>query len=325
MLSSRVALRASRAARVNINTPLIKRNVRFASQNVTPETGAGSGALTGGLAGGGAALLVTYAWYHFSGTKSAVQTAKQAKKYIDSATDTMKVKLEETTPDTNQAIQTLRETANKYASFVPGGRDYVDTAFKDLETVRQKHGGEVDKIVREAYGELRDVSKKGLSLETASDTWNVLSKHIERLASLAGDAGEDILNNHPQLKEKLGGSADQLKQLGERFGPEAKKQVDETWKEINDIAQKGMQSDTVERVWKLVQDKTKKIKQLQEQAFNQGWEQIKPMLDKNPKVKQLVEENMEMLKQGNVSEAVSKVSNAVSTGNTQDLENFMQQ
>lgn len=37
------------------------------------------------------------------------------------------------------------------------------------------------------------------------------------------DAAEDVLENHPQLKEKLGGSADQLKQLGEQIGPKAKK------------------------------------------------------------------------------------------------------
>ena len=38
-------------------------------------------------------------------------------------TSSLKVKFEEKTPDdVNQAIQTLKETAQKYASFVPGGQ-----------------------------------------------------------------------------------------------------------------------------------------------------------------------------------------------------------
>ena len=284
------------------------------------------GAVTGGLVGGGAALAVTYAWYHFSGAKSAVQTAQQAKEYLTNATDSLKIKFEDKTPDTNEAIQTLRETANKYASFVPGGRGYVDAAFDDLESVRKKHGDQVDNIVREAYGELRDVPKNGLSLETVSSGWDVLSKHLERLASLAGDASEDILNNHPQLKEKLGGSADQLKQLGERLGPEAKKQVDETWSQINDIVKQGVSVDSIAKVKKLVEDKTQKMRQMGEQAFNQGFEeQIKPMLDDNPKIKQLVEENMDTLNSGNVAEIYEKVKSAVSSGSSQDLEGYIEQ
>ena len=82
-------------------------------------------------------MLAAYGYYHFSGAKSAVATAKSAKSYIDSATDSLKVKLEEKTPEANQAIETLRQSANKYASFVPGGRAYVDAAFQDLESVRK--------------------------------------------------------------------------------------------------------------------------------------------------------------------------------------------
>ena len=305
----------------------MKRNVRFASEKASTTSAPGtSGAVTGGLVGGGAALLITYGYYHFSGAKSAVQTAKQVKSYVDGATDQLKVKLQEKTPDdTNEAIQSLREAANKYASFVPGGKGYVDSAFDDLESIRKKHGQEVDNIVREAYGELRDTSKKGASLETANETWNILSKHLQRLFSLGGDAADEILNNHPQLKEKLGGSTDKLKQLGEQYGPEAKKQVDETWQEVNEIVKQGLQVGNIERIRKLVQDKSEKIRQMGEQAFNQRFEQIKPMLDKSPKVKQFVEQNMETLKQGNVSEAVNKVRDAVSSGSTEELEKYMQQ
>lgn len=327
MYSTRAAVRCARAARTA--APLTKRNVprpRFASSEANPQTAGGvSGAATGGLVGAAAALAVTYSWYHFSGAKTAVQTAKSAKGYYDKATESLKVKFEENTPDdANQALETIKQSAQKYAAFIPGGRQYVDSAFKDLDTVRQKHGDEVDAIVKEAYGELRDASKKGLSLETASDSYNVLSKHLQKLFSLAEDAAEEILNNHPQLKEKLGGSAEQLKQLGHRIGPEAKKEIDETWKEVQTIVQGGLQPENLNRARTLVQDKVEKLRKMSEEAFNQGWEQVKPMLEKNPEVKQFVEQNMDALKQGNTKEVIDKVRNAVSSGNTQELKDYAQ-
>src|SRR5262249_15147412 len=84
-------------------------------------------------------------------------------------------------------------------------------------------GPEVDNIVSEAYGELRDASQNGLNMQTAGQVYQTLMKHLQRLLELGKDAAEDVLENHPQLKDKLGGSADQLKQLGEQIGPKAKK------------------------------------------------------------------------------------------------------
>lgn len=326
MLSQRLALRATRTAR--INAPAIRRNVRFATNDAGAGAGSGAGqspALYGGLVGGGAAFVVCYMWYQLSGMKSAVQSAKQAKSYFDSTTDKLKVSFKEVTPDTNEAIEALRSTANKYARFVPGGQGYVDKVFQDIEAIRKNHGSEVDEIVSEAYGQLRDASKKGASLETMSDVWDILSKQLHRLAGLAGDAAQDILNNHPQLKNQLGGSYDQLKEFGENIGPEAQKQVNETFNEISNILQQGFQWDTVDRIRQLVQNKAQELQKLQKKAFDQGWDQIKPMLDKNPKVKEVVNKNMDTLKQGNVAQLLNQVRSAVSSGNTSDLENYVKQ
>lgn len=197
----------------------------------------------------------------------------------------------------------------------------MDSAFKDVESIRQKHGGEVDQIVHDVYNELRDVSKKELSMATASDAIQVLNKHLQRIFSLASDAAEDILSNHPQLKEKVGGSADQLRQLGERLGPQAKQEVDETWQQVSEIMKSGLQVDTIEKVRKLVQEKTEKLKEMGERAFD---EQIKPMLNDNPKVKQMVEDNMQTLRQGNIAQIVSTVQSAVKSGDTGDLEKYIQ-
>lgn len=324
MLPISTALRASRTAR--IHSTRITRAVRFASQNTNTPPASASGAITGGLVGGGVALGVTYAWYHFSGAKSTLQTAKQAKGYLDQATNSLKVKFDEKTPDdTNEAIKTLRDAANKYAGFVPGGKGYVDAAFSDLEMIRKHHGHEADNVVREAYSELRDMSKKGMNLETANEAYDILSKHLQRLLELSKDAAEDIMQNHPQLKEKLGGSAEQLKQLGERVGPEAKKEIDDAWQQVNDIINAGLSGQAVEQARKLLQDKMQKVRQIGDKAFDQAYQQLQPMLEKNPKVKEVVEQNLQTLKEGNISETMQKVSTAVANGSTQDLESYLQQ
>lgn len=319
------SFRAVRATRIQ---GLPRRTIRFQSSQSSSSSSpppSASGAITGGLVGGGAALAITYGWYHFSGAKTTLQTAKQAKGYLDDATNQLKVKFEEKTPDSNQALQTLRDAANKYAGFVPGGKQYVDSAFQDIEALRKNHGGEVDNIVKEAYGELRDVSKKGLNLEAANEAYNVLSKHVQRLLSLGKEAIDDILDNHPQLKEKLGGSTDQLKQLGDRLGPEVKQEVDDTWKQVSDLLKSGLSGDAIEQARQLVNGKSKKLRELGEKTFNQGYEQLKPYLEKSPQVKQFVESNLETLKQGNIAETMQKVKDAISSGSTANLESYLQQ
>ena len=323
---SRSAFRAQHALRAQ--RVVVRRGARFEStvSKATPDTGAGSGALTGGLAGGGAALLIVYSWYHFSGAKGAVQTAKQSKAYLDKATNSLKVKFDEKTPDNiDEVIKALRDAANKYAAFIPFASQYVDSAFDDLDAVRRKHGSEVDSVVREAYAELRDASKQEMNMQTAGEVYSILAKHIERLLHLGKDAAEDVLNNHPQLKEKLGGSADQLKQLGDRIGPQAKQEIDQTWKQVNELLQGGLTATTLVKAQSLLREKTQKLQEMGEQAFNQGWDQLKPLLDKNPKVKEAVEGNMDALKQGNISETVSKVKDAVQSGNVQDLQQYIDQ
>ncbi|KAK4898010.1 hypothetical protein LTR27_004395 [Elasticomyces elasticus] len=323
MYTTRFAVRSSRAIR--LNTAPVKRSVRrYADNASTSSTSTMQGpAAIGAMAGLFGGSLAFYIWYQASGMASAAKTAKQAKSYVDSATNSLKANFKEVTPDANEAIQFLHETANKYAKWLPGGQQYVDKIFQDLDMIRKNHAEEVDDIVREAYGELRDVSKQGMNLQTMSQSWEVLSKHLQRLASLAGDAAQDIMNNHPQLKEKLGGSFDNLKQLGDQLGPEAKKQVDETWKEVSDILKEGFSFSSGEKIYKLVQDKQEQVQKLGQQAWQKGYEQLQPTLEKNPKVKQLVEDNKDMLTSGNFSELSSAVTAAVTGGNTLQLEKYI--
>ncbi|RMY51138.1 hypothetical protein D0863_14678 [Hortaea werneckii] len=332
---SRSAIRSTRVARVakpSTRVP-VRRNVRFQSTESSGSSSSNGGGIGGmsptasaALIGFGASTVTFYAYYQATGLSTAVKTAKQAKSYVDDSVKQLKSQFKDATPDNpNEVIQALRETANKYARWLPGGREYVDKAFDDLEKIRQQHGGEVDNIVREAYGELRDASKQGMNLEMLGNVWEVLQKHLRRLSGLAANAGQAILDNHPQLKQQFGGSFDQLKQLGDKAGPKAQQVVNDTWSQVSQILSGGFKLDTFDQIKKLVDQKTDEVKQMGDEAWQKGYEQIKPMLGKNEKVKQLVEENMDALKQGNVGETVQKVQNAVNSGNMQDLESYVQQ
>ena len=75
----------------------------------------------------------------------------------------------------------------------------------------------MDDIVADAYHKLKGITKeKGISLDTAGEAVNVLSETMSKIMALAGGAGEEIMKNHPQLKQQLGGNIDQLKELGDK-------------------------------------------------------------------------------------------------------------
>ncbi|KAI7241932.1 hypothetical protein KC330_g233 [Hortaea werneckii] len=325
--STRVARAAKPSTRVQVRC-----NVRFQSTESSGSSSSNGGiggmspTTSAALIGFGASSVAFYTYYQVTGLSTAVKTAKQAKSYVDDSVGQLKSQFKDATPDNpNEVIQALRETANKYARWLPGGREYVDKAFDDLEKIRQQHGGEVDNTVREAYGELRDASKEEMNLEMLGNVWEVLQKHLRRLSGLAANAGQAILDNHPQLKQQFGSHFDQLKQLGDKAGPQAQQVVNDTWSQVSQILSGGFKLDTFDQIKKLVEQKTDEVKQMGDEAWQKGYEQIKPMLGKNEKVKQLVEENMDSLKQGNVGETVQKVQNAVNSSNLKDLESYVQQ
>lgn len=316
MSNARILLR-TRAARVRpTNTT---RQIRFQSTAPPNASGGLSPAISGGLAGATAAFVAGYGWYHFSGTKSVVNTAQQTKTYFDNASK----RLTENAPEPNEALKWLRQVSTYYAGFVPGASGYVDTAFNDLDKVHDKHRDEVDEIVKNAYEELKGVSKKGMNMQAAQQTWEILQKYIKQIGELAGDAAEDILDNHPEVKKKVGGSLDQLKSMSDQYGPEAKKQVDEMWEQISDVVKTGFTAESAMKIQKIVQEKVEAVKKMGDEAWNKGMEQAKPLLEKNPKIKEIVEKDKDALKSGNFKELFNKVKKAADSGDTGDLERYV--
>ncbi|KAJ5601706.1 hypothetical protein N7510_011240 [Penicillium lagena] len=312
---------AARSVRNQVQSKSRFVNSRFQS---TASHGASTGsnsALVGGVAGGVVAFLTGYTWYHFSGVKTLVNTNKQMQDYLENAKQTIAQKA----PEPNEAFRWLKDTVKSYAAFIPGARGYVDTAFDDLEKIRNDHEKEFDQVVKDAYNELVDISKEGFTTASASKSLQALQKYLKRLFDLAGDAAESVLDNHPQLKEKVGGSFDQLKQMGDTYGPQAKEEVNKTWEQISNIIQRGATVDSAQEIKNLIQDKRNKLQTLGDQAWQKGREESQEYLDKNPKLKQLIEENADSLKKGNFTELWGLVKDSASSGKTENVEKYVKE
>ncbi|KAK3681800.1 hypothetical protein B0T22DRAFT_472846 [Podospora appendiculata] len=318
---TRAAPRAARSARGS------RISQRRAQSSATPSTsnaaGSGSSHIASGVAGGIAGASLLYGIYTMT---PAGQTAKQVNKVAkeaDKKYQALATKLKEKTPSADEAVDSIKQVCYSYVGWIPGGRQYVDTAFRDLDSVRESNKDEANALINETYKRFQDIVKAGLSMEALSKAYDALTDLGQKLASLAGNSVDKIIDNHPELKEKLGGPIDQLKQMGDQYGPEAKKMVDETWQQVKEITSSGFSADTADKVRKLVEEKSQQLKKFGDQAWQKGLEQAQPLLDKNPKVKELIKKNEGALKQGNATELFKQVKSTIESGDSGKLEEYV--
>ncbi|KAF2228204.1 hypothetical protein BDZ85DRAFT_13103 [Elsinoe ampelina] len=298
-------------------------------QSSSRDAGHHTSHLLAGLAGGTMVLLGGYTLYRFSGPgrlhAQLNKSAKTAQDYYKTAT----TEFQKSTPDANEAIEYLRRTAYSYAAFLPGGRGYVDTVFKDIDTVREQHSDKLEEIVKEGYEKLQDISKEvskdGLSIAAASSALGVLQESLKKIAGVSTNALGSIIDNHPQLKDSLGGSIDQLKSMSESLGPEAKEKLDKVWSEITTTLSGGINSTSISKVKKIIENQTQELQKYSDQAWQTGLKQISPYLEKNPKLKELVESNAEALKKGDVSQLFQKVKSGIDSGDFDELKKYVEQ
>jgi hypothetical protein len=318
----RISAPATRSARAQWQPKARLVNSRLQSTASHTSQSSGNPALIGGLAGGAAALVGGYSWYHFSGAKTLVNTSKQTQAYLEQTKQT----IAEKAPEPNEAFQWLKDTVKGYAVFIPGARDYVDTTFDDLDKIRNDHGKEFDQVVSGAYNELHDLTtKEGLNAASASKALQILQKTSKQLFDLAGDAAGNILDNHPQLKEKIGGSYDQLKEMGDSYGPQAKEEVNRTWKQISEVVQRGVSADSADEIKKLISEKKDKLQKFGDEAWQKGLDESQQYLEKSPKLKQLIEENADTLKKGKIGDLWGLVKESASSGKTEDVEKYVKE
>ncbi|RYP09577.1 hypothetical protein DL765_008387 [Monosporascus sp. GIB2] len=319
--TARTALpRAARASRIPKTSQI---RCQSSGSSSTSASAGSNSHFAAGLAGGVAAATLIYGAYYVSPSGKLIRTINKGSKEASKKYQEASQKLQSTTPDADQAINYIKEFCYSYVTWVPGGRQAVDAVFKDVDTLRQNHRDEVNQLVNDAYRQFQDLSKSGLSMETASKAFDILADLSKKFGNLAGDALTDILDNHPQIKQRFGGSLDQLKQMGEEYGPEAKRQVDQTWQQIKEIMGSGLTAANLDKARRLVEEKVEQVQKLGDEAWKKGMEQAKPYLDKNPKVKELIEKNEGALRRGNVTALFQEAKKAVESGNTGDLEKYV--
>ncbi|KAG8858959.1 hypothetical protein FRB96_004779 [Tulasnella sp. 330] len=283
-LSRRVAMQARSSVK---STP--RSQVRFNSSTASSSssqtvTSAGSSPFIAGIAGGCAVLMGGYAYYHLSGTKAMVESAKSVHQSLQSAKDLV---------SPNEAIKYLRNVAKSYVVLVPGAASYVDATFDGIDELHSKHKDEVDAIVNKAYDEIKKIVADGkMDLPTAGKVFAILQEQGRELGELAAKVGGDIIgpiiDKHPELMEKIGGSWDDLKQIAgdakdSDVAQRAQSIYDDTTKQVGELFSKGFSPDAIQRAKELIDQKTKEVKELTGKAAQEVWNKgRKEYLDKAP-------------------------------------------
>jgi ABC-type transporter Mla subunit MlaD len=271
----------------------------------------------------GAGLL--YGIYLMTPTGKMARKINAAARETDKKYQQVAATIKDKTPTTDEAVDKLKQFCYSYVAWVPGGRQYVDTAFNDLAAIRESHSDEVDKIVSETYREFQDIARTGLSLESASKAYDALANLAKKIASLSGSAADQILERHPQLNDKVGEPIKQLKQMGAQYGPDAKKLVDETWSQVSDVMASGFSVESADKVRKIVEERTQQIRKIGDDLWEKSLEQAKPYLDKSPRLKELVTGNSDLLKQGNVTGLFKQIKSLGEGGDMGKLEAYVKE
>ncbi|KZT55864.1 hypothetical protein CALCODRAFT_337705 [Calocera cornea HHB12733] len=300
------------------------------SANVNHSTGGGMvPSLIAGALGGGTVLVGVYGYYHWSGAAQVVQSAKSMR---DSALQARDQALEKV-PSTSEALDYLRKTAQAYAVFIPGGKQYVDTTFDTLEEARQTHGQEVDQIVKGTYDEIKKVVDAGSAdFDTAQKVAGILAKRGKELAKVAQKASGDLLDKYPGAKDKLGAAYSQLESFAKGRGEEGKKALQEVRQQLGEMFQKGGAStdEVIAKAKEVLSSKQADLKGAGDKAWQAGMDQAKPYLDKVPELRKALEQNKDALAaavsggSADVWDRVKKVAEAGKKDQGKAVEEFKQ-
>jgi hypothetical protein len=256
-----------------------------------------------------------FGWYQFSGLKTVVSTSKT----LESGLAEVKKTIVEKTPTPDEALDYFRGVAKSYGAMIPGAKAYIDPFFDSVDELKKTHGEETQKIIKGAYDEIKEtVNKGGFDVKTGETVLEILKRRGAEVEELGKNVGADfikpILDKNPQLKEAVGGSYDELKDLADKHGPEAKKTYDDLVKQLKEIFNKGVSTDSIKQAQDLVQQKVKEVKELGEKAGKDAWDkaakQAKPYLDKMPEVKKTLDDNMKALL-GSGSQSIQDVYDKV--------------
>lgn len=112
--------------------------------------------VAGGVAGGGTVLVAGYAWYHYSGTKQAVDTFRPAMKFLGQVGDLLD---KHSAP--SLVLEYLQKAAKAYVAFIPGAGFLVDIGFNAISETVDTHAEAANAILYKTYIDILNVVMKG--------------------------------------------------------------------------------------------------------------------------------------------------------------------
>ena len=156
--------------------------------------------ITGGIIGcaAGAAILTAVSfWYDFAGVKAAITTAQTAKLCVDNLSEEIVTSLSAGTYNLDEALDMLRRTTLAYGTSIPEGALLIERVFREINTVRQTRGSEVEALMQAAYADLRSAGNKRVQVE---EMRNILFRHLGQFSLLGGKALQEVITRNPRLK-----------------------------------------------------------------------------------------------------------------------------
>jgi hypothetical protein len=113
--------------------------------------------------------------------------------------------------------------------------------------------------------------------------------------------------------------------MGAQYGPEAKKLVDQTWTQVNDVMSSGFSAENADKVRRILEERMQQIRKIGDDLWDKGLEQAKPYLDKSPRLKELVTGNQDILKNENVTDLFQQIKTLGEGGDMGKLEDYVKQ
>lgn len=204
------------------------------------------------------------------------------------------------TPSPTSAASFFRSVIESQLAAVPGAK----AAFQKFDELAEVHGDEVSDIISKTYNEVWEAVEKGGD-DVSGKVAEILKKRGAQLKDVGIDAGDRILSEHPEVKEKLGYAFDEVKGWTDQYGPEAKKQAEEVYSEIQKMVASGLSVESITRAKKLVEEKKAEVEKLgkkaAQQAYEKGEQQAQEVLKKYPEVKETLYKYKDQLIGGGVS------------------------
>uniref|UniRef100_A0A0W0FE72 Uncharacterized protein n=1 Tax=Moniliophthora roreri TaxID=221103 RepID=A0A0W0FE72_MONRR len=170
--------------------------------------------LLAGLVGGG--LVVGYAYYHLSGIKNAIDTAKQAKQYLIQTRESVIQR------HPNEAVEYLRKAAKSYATLVPGSNLVIDRIFNSIDAIVEEHQEEASEILLQAQVKIQEIIKRKElgNVELSAEIMEVLGVHLTALGLLGAKAGgqlvDPLLQRLPKVRVDVPQAGEKLRVLVEK-------------------------------------------------------------------------------------------------------------